>query len=247
MQHRADSPYDGLAMRICCFLLTLGLFVCSTFAQSVWVIPKRVGDVLVDGNLQEWEGVPALDLSPTATGIQKGGTFHDQDLDVRVQAMWDEDDLFVALTWIDDVWDVREVTRRDAVWIDSDKKRRDRMYFFDYLKFHLRDAEYDYTLWVSPRDGDEGPFSWCRLLEGYRGLERATMSPTFSAQQSGDKTTIEFLLSWSDLRLKRDQLGKVPLTLIVSDSDHPGKLIEAKLEDVKWLAWRGMVQLQGLK
>ncbi len=234
-------------MRISLLLLALGFMTQPVFPQSTWVVPKRDRDILVDGNLREWAGVPAQDLSPAAKGVQVGGTFHDQDVDVKIQSMWDEDSLYLALTWTDDVWDVQEVTRRDAVWIDSQKKRRDKMYFFDYFKFHLRDADYDYTLWLSPRAKDQGPFEWCRLLEGYRGLERATASPTISAHEENGKSTIEMLLSWDELRLKPDELDKIPLTLIVSDSDDPGRMIESKLENVKWLAWRGMVKAEGAK
>lgn len=234
-------------MRISSLLFVFGLLMIPMFAQSNWTVPRRDRDILVDGDLQEWTSVAVLDLSPQATGVQPGGKFHDQDVDLRVQAMWDDDSLYVALNWSDDVWDIQEVTRRDAVWIDPDKKRRDKMYFFDYFKFHLRDAEYDYTLWLSPRSKDEGPFEWCRLLEGYRGLERATANPMISARSENGRSTIEMLLSWSELRLKPDDLTKIPLTLIVSDSDDPGRIIESKLENVKWLAWRGMVSLEGKK
>ena len=234
-------------MRIACLLLVFGFTMAPALPQSDWKVPKRDRDVLVDGNLQEWQGIPTLEIAPGREGLQSGGTFHDQDVDLKVQAMWDEDSLYLALSWSDDVWDVHEVDRRDAVWIDPEKRRRDRMYFFDYFKFHLRDAKYDYTLWVSPQTGDDGPFFWCRLLEGYRGLERATAPPMVSAREADGRTTMEILLSWSELRLKPQKIGEVPLTLILSDSDDPGRIIEAKLPNVKWLAWRGFADLEGVK
>ena len=234
-------------MRISLLILVFGLITPPVLSQSTWAVPKRDREIVVDGNLQEWAGVTPLTLSPEVNGLQRGGTFHDQDVDLQIRAMWDEDSLYLALNWTDDVWDVQEVTRRDAVWIDSQKKRRDKMYFFDYFKFHLRDADYDYTLWLSPQNKDQGPFEWCRLLEGYRGLERATASPSISARQDNGRSTIEMLLSWDELRLKPSDIQKIPLTLIVSDSDDPGRLIESKLEKVKWLAWRGFMDLEGEK
>lgn len=223
--------------------LFLLLFSQLIFAQSRWEIPRRDRDVLIDGFLREWSGVPALSLSPGAAGLRSGGTFESGDVDLKIQALWDDQYLYFALTWIDNVWDVEEVTRRDAVWIDPEKKRRDRMFFFDYLKFHIRTSDYDYTLWLSPRVEERGPFFWYRLLEGYRGMERATSSPMVTSREAEGGVTTEVMFLWKELKLKPDRKEALPVTMILSDSDNPGRLLEYKLDYLKWLAWRGGVFL----
>ncbi len=207
-------------------------------AQAEWTVPRRDREILVDGFLQEWQGVPALELAPGLPGISSEGEFGEGDLRVAIQALWDEQYLYLALTWRDDTWDVEEVTRRDAVWLDSNRKRRDRMLLFDYLKFHVRQADYDYTLWVSPYHQEKGPFFWHRLLEGYRGMERAAGSPMITARELEDgRVTIELMFFWKELRLKPKE--GFPLTLTVADSDLPGRLPESKLGSLKSVSWRG--------
>jgi hypothetical protein len=225
------------------FFLTLVLLACGhaahdLLAQAEWTVPRRDREILVDGFLREWQGVPALELSPSLAGISREGEFKEGDLRVAVQALWDEQYLYVALTWQDDTWDVEEVTRRDAVWVDAQRKRRDRMLLFDYLKFHVRQSDYDYTFWVSPFHQEKGPFFWHRLLEGYRGMERAAGTPMITARELDDgRVTIELMFFWKELRL-RPKDG-FPLTLIVADSDLPGRLPEYKLGFLKWIQWRG--------
>jgi len=199
----------------------------------------------MDGFLREWDGIPGRELAPGLAGLQQEGTFTGQD-DVRLvaQAVWDEDHLYLALTWTDNNWDVEEVTRRDAVWVDPQKKRRDRMLFFDYFKFHMRASNYDYTLWLSPQTEDKGPFFWARLLEGYRGTERATGLPVITSRPDGSTVTVEIMLTWKELKLKPNRSDPFPLTLILSDSDLPGSLLETKLNSLKWLAWQGSFILQ---
>jgi hypothetical protein len=227
--------------QILCLVLLMGSPVA---AQSSWDIPSRHGEILIDGYLKEWDGIPALTIAPSVAGLRKGGEFSgDSDVSLKVQALWDPRVLYLALTWKDDVWDVEEVSRENAVWIDAKKKRRDRMFFFDYLKFHIRDADYDYTFWLSPRVDETGPFFWCRLLEGYKGMERATASPMVTARQEDGTVTMEVMLLWKELKIDPKPDRAIPLTLILSDSDLPGRMLESKLNALKWVAWRGEVNL----
>jgi hypothetical protein len=212
-------------------------------AQSLWDIPRIDRELQIDGFLDEWEGVPTIVLAPSVEGLHTEGRFEgDEDVRLEVQAMWDSDYLYLAFTWTDNVWDVEEVARRDAVWIGPDGTRRDRMYFFDYVRFHIREPDYDYTLWVSPRVEGRGPFVWNRLLDGYRGRERATAPPMIAAREKDGRVTMEIMLMWRQLRRKPERNRPIPLTLILTDSDHPGRFLESKAEHLKWLAWRGAMR-----
>jgi len=227
------------------FLILLFVTTCtsSSWAEPLWEIPFRDREILIDGHLDEWEGVPALIIAPGLEEIRSGGEFVDEGLRLALQAVWDEEYLYLGLTWTDDVFDLKEISRKDAVWVDDEGRRRDRMFFFDYLKFHIRKSDYDYTLWLSPRANDQGPFMWYRLLEGYRGMERATGQPMVSAREEDQEATIEVMLLWKELRLKAEEGVELPLTLILADGDDPDRLLEYKSNRQKWLAWVGKVRM----
>jgi hypothetical protein len=114
---------------------------------------------------------------------------------------------------------------------------------FDNFKFHIRKSDYDYTAWISPRANDEGPHYWCRLLEGYGGMERATGAPMITARHQGNRVTMEVLLLWKQLRIKPKKNQTIPLRLVVADSDLPGKLLESKVEHIKWVGWMGQIKV----
>ena len=227
------------------FFCVLNLFLLPTalFADTVWEIPEREVDILIDGFLDEWEGVPAMVLEPGGSDVQSAGEFGQDDLRAEIRALWDKEYLYVALDWQDNVWDIQDVSRREAVWVDSNGRRRDRMHFFDNIKFHIRKSDYDYTMWLSPRVADAGPFSWCRLLQGYGGMERATSAPTITARDHGNRATIEVVLLWKQLRIKPKKNQNVPLRLVIADSDLPGKMLDSKVQFLKWLGWKGQFRI----
>ena len=117
------------------------------------------------------------------------------------------------------------------------------MLFFDNLKLHIRKSDYDYTMWGSPRAHDEGPYFWSRLLEGYGGMERATSAPMVTARNHGGHVTMEVELLWKQLRIKPDKKRLLPLRLLLADADLPGKQLETKLKDLKWVGWRGQLKI----
>lgn len=107
-------------------------------AQNRWEIPFQDRDIQVDGILDEWDQIPAIVLAPNMEGLASEGEFGEDDVRLTIRGVRNQDYLYLAIEWYDDVWDVAEVRRRDAVWISTDGTRRDRMLFFDYFKFHLR-------------------------------------------------------------------------------------------------------------
>lgn len=223
-------------------ILILLVLLCSdvAVAQNRWEIPFQNRDIQVDGVLDEWDQIPAIVLAPDVQGLPSQGDFGDEDVRLTIRGVRNSEYLYLAIEWFDDIWDVSEVRRRDAVWISTDGTRRDRMLFFDYFKFHIRRGDFDYTLWLSPRVNDEGPYSWHRLLAGYSAMERASSAPLISAREHQDRVTMEVMFLWRELRLDQDT-PSLPLTLIVSDSDRPGYLLDTKLKDLKWVAWQGEV------
>lgn len=217
----------------------------DTLVADVWTISEKKRDLQFDGFVEEWTGVPALVLAPDAPGVSLSGDFGRNDVEVRLQALWDRESLYVAVTWTDDVWDVQQVSRREAVWVDPERRRRDRMFFFDNLRFEISDARRNFLLWVSPRVEDRGPFLWHRLLEGLGRRELATSPPMVVARHRNGTVTMEILFSWRQLRLRPRAGLSVPLTLVVADSDLPDRPLEAKVEHLKALEWEGRSVLEG--
>lgn len=227
-----------------CTLVSLCLCGAQGYGQSspTWEVAPARGGIQIDGFLDDWNAVPALILRP-AGGVLSNGSFGNNVLQVQVRALWDKQSLYLAIEWRDDTWDVQEVARREAVWITPDNQRRDRMYFYDNFKFSIQEADYDYTLWVSPRVGDRGPFLWQRLLQGLKGMEMATASPMVTGRFQNGTATLEVMFFWKELRIKPKGGRQIPLSLMVADSDLPGKMLETKLNQLKSLEWNGKIRL----
>ena len=225
-------------------LLTVSLLHVN--AQSVWEIPQRSRDVQMDGFLDEWDGnLPKLVLTPSESSLRTTGEFGSNDLNVSLRFVWDRQNLYIAVEWEDDTWDITRIRRAQAVWVSPDRRRRNRMHFFDNLKFHIQESDYDYILWTSPRALEQGPFMWHRLLEGLTGMETATSPPLITARFRENKVTIEIMFIWKELRIDPKLATTIPLTLIVADSDLPNDFLESKLHNLKWLEWRGQLRLSG--
>ena len=229
---------------LCRSLLVVLLWPASStlLAQTEWEVRPVVEGLRIDGHLEDWQGVPVLELSPSSAP-RSTENFGKDDLDLKVRLLWDKDSLYVALEWQDDIRDIKEVRRQDAIFVTSDGTRRDRMYFYDNLKFSIRQSDYDFTLWLSPRYAGDGPHTWQRLLQGYRGMEAAVSAPLITARENGQTVTMELRFQWDQLRLKGKKNKTYPLTLIVADSDLPGQLLEYKAGRPKWLMWQGTLRL----
>ena len=229
------------------FLLFISVFFLleTLGAQQVWKISNQERDIQIDGFIDEWQGVPALILSPETSGLRVTGEFEADDVKVALRSLWNQDNLYIAVHWQDNTWDIKQVTRREAVWMTPNRRRRDRMLFFDYLKFHIRESDYDFTFWLTPRVDDRGPFQWHRLLEGLKGMERASTSPVITGRHRDDGATLEILLTWRELKIKPKPGTQVPLALILADSDLIGTALEYKLDRLKSLEWRGRLVLDG--
>ena len=220
------------------------LFWGQAAAETTLVSSGTEKEIRVDGSLSEWEGIPALRISPKTPDITIDGEFKEDDFDFQIRSVWNKQYLYIAIQWRDDVWDIEDVSRKNATWTDPDSgQRRDRMYFFDNFKFHIRESDYDYTLWISPKEEDNGPYHWARLLMGYRGNERAGAKPMLRADSDGNTSTIEMMIVWKQLKLKPKNGLTIPLRLTVTDSDLPGRFEETKVKAMKSVEWVGNLTL----
>ncbi|MFB3906299.1 MAG: hypothetical protein ACE15E_22880 [Acidobacteriota bacterium] len=224
-------------------LVTSYLSFLEVAAQAVWQIPKKPAAIQVDGFLQEWDAVAGITLQSGAPDVRSDSVTQADDVSVVAKAAWDEDNLWIALEWKDNTWDVEQVLRQQAVWVTPQQQRRERMLFYDYLKVQMIDPEFDYLLWLSPRIENRGPFYWSRLLSGAKRMERATSPPAISARQRGGAATVEILLPWRELHIKPKAGKSLPLSLVIADSDLPGKPLELKLSQLKSLVWDGAIRL----
>lgn len=224
-------------------LVAFSMSSLNLFGQAVWQVRKKSAAIQVDGFLQEWEAVPGLTLHVGAPNVRSESVSQADDVSVVAKAAWDKDNLYVALEWKDNTWDVEQVLRQQAVWLTPQQQRRERMLFYDYFKIQMSDAEFDYVFWVTPRIDNRGPYSWCRLLSGAKRMERATSPPAISTRQQDGKATLEILFTWRELNAKPKAGKTLPLTLLVADSDLPGKPLELKLPQLKSLVWDGVIEL----
>ena len=230
-------------MRTLVVWASLILFPVLLRGQTNWEITQRQRHIQIDGFTKEWEGIPSLKLFREigSEGFEEG------DSQLSLRGLWDKENLYLALLWTDDVWDIERVRRRDAVWVTPDRRRRDRMLFFDFLKFHIRRSDYDYTFWLTPRVESKGPYRWHRLLEGLKGMETATAPPVITGRQNKNIATMEVLFSWREMRIKPKAGKVIPLRLILADSDLPETPLEMKLERLKSIRWRGSIVLTSSK
>ncbi len=224
-------------------LFSFSLSSLDILGQAVWQVRKKPAAIQVDGFLQEWDAVAGLTLQAGAPDVRSESVTQADDVSLVAKAAWDQDNLYVALEWKDNTWDVEPVLRQQAVWLTPRQQRRDRMLFYDYLKIQMTDMEFDYLLWLTPRIEGRGPYSWSRLLSGAKRMERATSPPAISARQQDGKATVEILLPWRELKAKPKSGKTLPLSLLLADSDLPGKPLELKLSQLKSLVWDGVIKL----
>ncbi len=185
----------------------------------------------MDGFLSDWEGLPSIQLDPAVSGVKVAGIPAGDYATASVKAFWDQTGLYLAIEWRDDIWDVEQVKRSEAVFLASDGRRRDRMYLYDNIRIQFRDVKYNYLLWVSPRVDGRGPYYWQRLQRGGKFLERATHVPVINPRASAGRATLEIMLTWKQLGLKPKEMRKKGLRAILTlaDSDSPELSVEGKL------------------
>ncbi len=224
-------------------LLTFCLSSLNVLGQAVWEVRKKQTAIQVDGFLEEWDAIPGLTVQPGAPNVRSESITQADDASLVAKAVWDGDNLYMGLQWTDNTWDVEQVLRQQAVWLTPQQQRRERMLFYDYLKIQMSDPDFDFVLWVSPRINNRGPYSWSRLLMGAKRMETAISPPVISGRQQEGSASLEILFPWRELHAKPKAGKTLPLTLLLADSDLPGKPLELKLPQLKSLVWDGVIKL----
>ena len=211
--------------------------------------PFQIGyksrEILLDGRLDDWNGVTGIELSPGVAGVKSSGDIGEDDIRVGLRALWDEEGLYLAVEWTDDEWDVTRIRRREAIFVDNDGRRRNRMRLYDNLMVQIKEVNYDYTLWVSPRADGQGPFYWQKLLKGENAFESATHVPVITPREGEPTTSLEIMIRWKQIRSnpKRFKKRGLPIYISVSDGDSPGVPVEAKIGKAGRLDWQGLAPL----
>lgn len=209
-----------------------------------WLVPKKTVAIQIDGLLQEWDAVVGPILKAGAPDVRAESIDQPDDVSVMAKAVWDDDNLYMAIEWKDNTWDIEQVPRQQAVWVTPRQQRRERMLFYDYLKLQINHPNFDYVLWTSPRISNRGPYAWSRLLAGPKRMDRAVASPVISARQQDGTATLEIQFPWRGELMTKPKPGvTLPIELLVADSDLPGKPLELKLERLKSLVWYGVIKL----
>ncbi len=230
----------------------------ASVARADWRIPRSDAQVTVDGDLSEWRDAPRLELRKGAPEVSspQGDRYQPDDAAVRIAGRWNDTGIFLALEWRDDVWDARELTLEEPFCRDRRGNRIDCFYFFDYLKFAIRGPdtakpEFIYTLWLSPKLRDKGPFVWSKL---YAGTDRArvdTPKPRVAGSYADGRSLFEVHIPWQTLgdglTAQIRKRGDFPLMLLLVDGDSPrlgdDKSAELRLRRVKYLVWRESAKL----
>lgn len=228
-------------------LFLIGSFFIGSFftahaaAQNVWTVPRVESHIQMDGRLDDWQGITPVVLDPAGGAVRSLGEFSANDLRLSLRAAWKKDGFYMALEWQDNSWDVEEVSRNEANWIDPEGKRRNRMAFFDNMSLQLRRSDMHYTVWVSPRANEQGPFSWAKLF-GKKRMELAGTPPLISTFVSDDgRVHMELLFQWKDMLLKPKSYKDLLCRIDVADSDLSGQPLESKVGMLKSLQWVGLM------
>ena len=213
--------------------LSLFFITCPGQPQEFGTIPQT-SSIWIDGNHTEWGNVPTLFLSSSDSTITEGkGTFEKSSLELDIQVAWNEEDLYVAAFWEDDVLDVIDIPLDSVLWTGHpDGLRRDKMYYYDNLAIRLRVPNY-FGYWLTPGNMEKG------------GLQHAELINPSSAIKQIDEHTffIESKVSWRELGIRPSVGDTVNLQIIAPDSDTPSSSLLEKNPSTKYLLWQEDVVL----
>jgi hypothetical protein len=200
----------------------------------------------IDGVLTEWGLAPGVEVSTGGDGIGVRGAFEGEaDHWANIGLMWDADSLYVAVSVIDDVLDVKRIDAGDNVWKGPSGERKDKMFYYDHLKVFLRGPEQPlgFNLWISPDKEGDGAYVWGGQQ---RGAVSADLPIRVASLAVANVYSYEMALPWSWLRLYPQPDMELDALFLLPDSDLPGLELRKKVvQSNKWIWWKGKVQLKG--
>lgn len=192
---------------------------------SIKAIPAAPAQVKIDGDLSEWEKLPALTLNsadsiyPSRQVVTKGQWTGPDDLSVRAWLGWDQRNLYVAARVRDDAHIQRQ--SGDKLWMD------------DCLQFALdtlNDALKPETTGKLGYDSNDfnygmaltqtGPQLYCFVDRGATETQGPRAFP-LAIKRVGEETVYELALPWESLKLQPKPGQALAFSFIVFDVDAP--------------------------
>lgn len=198
----------------------------STRAPAVAIAPLRTFELRLDGELGEWQGVPAIALDSTAylltdPALYAGGA----DLSGAFRFAWDSLYLYVAARFADDTLVRGAAWTSDRVNLVFDFRNDNNPLSYGGRPADLGSAQPD-DQWVYAHavgDGDP-PYPVMRLAADYHG---PIAGAELASRQSEGGWALEMRVPWSGLPEARPFVGAVfGLQVFVSDGDGGGGLTE---------------------
>lgn len=222
---------------------------------SVVTAPHRHIEIDLDGDLQEWEDVPAVALDSSSHLLTDPASYEgNRDLAGAIQLLWDTTYLFVAGRFSDDRLQAGAAWTSDRVNLVFDFHNDNHPLSYGGQAPDASNWQDD-DGWVYAHvvgDG-EPPFPVLRLAATYHGpIEGASLVSRVVA----GGWTFELRVPWSGLPEARPFVGAViGLQIFVSDGDGDGSLTELMWSDrwgwspvagLSWELWKmGKLVLTG--
>lgn len=203
------------------------VFACGKPQKQFGYFPHS-NSIVIDGQSEDWVNISSLNLSSADSTITEGkGTWTDDDLDLTVQTAWDEEYLYVAATWKDNVFDVKNTPLDSVIWNGHpDGLRRDRMYYYDNLAIRLRLPNY-IGFWLTPGNLENNGYQHGELINPVTAINQVDESTFF----------IEAKILWKEMVYTPIVGDSISFQVIASDSDHPSYSLLEKNDATKYILW----------
>jgi hypothetical protein len=251
------SRVKGRALVIGAVLLFLGSTVARPALESlaVAVAPARTLELVIDGDLAEWEDVPAVSLDSSSFLLTEAALYSGRaDIGGAIQFVWDTLYIYVAGRFADDSLAAGAAWTSDRINLVFDFHNDNNPLSYDGRAPDASSWQPD-DQWVYAHivgDG-ESPFPVMRLGSDYHGpIEGGALAS--EAVEGG--WTFEMRVPWAELPEARPFVGAVfGLQIFVSDGDGGGRLTEIMWSDrwsyssdagLSWELWKmGRLVLTG--
>lgn len=229
------------------FVLVLCLIAFPAVAQTPYTIGMQSA-LAVDGDLSEWAEVEAVTVVPSADSVTTIGEFEgENDLAIRMRSAWNQEGLFFAIEWQDEVRDPHIIPLDSARWDSPLNRPLDRMYFYDNLVIRILTEERFYGVWMAPRT--EEPYQWdvVRYNDGETDIAEEIKATRIHAQSTAeDRMVFEVVIPWDQIQWQPEAGLQFEMRLIIPDSDFPDlPLSIEKIRARTYIAQVFDVKLQG--
>lgn len=169
-------------------------------------------------------------ITPGADSVVTSGDFENEnDLAVGVRSAWNEDGLFFAIEWQDDVRDPHVIPLDSARWDSPLGRPLDRMYFYDNLVIRILTEDRFYGVWMAPREDE--PYQWdvVRYNDGQTDISEEIRASRIHAQVLGDGfMMLEVGIPWDQIARQPEPGLRFEMRFIIPDSDRLDLLLDVE-------------------